>query len=103
MRIRMIREHPLQCHDAPRVALPRTVNHTHSAASDFLQNLIIAEPPFLIRHIGLYEHVLENFGGCFDLGFEVFFEETTDAAAISKTARCPTLLAFCCAFRDASD
>ena len=103
MRIRVIREHPLQCHDAPRVALPRTVNHTHSAASDFLQNLVIAEPPFLVRHFGLSQHALENFRGRFDLGFEVFFEKATDAAAISETARSPTLLAFCCAFHDARD
>jgi hypothetical protein len=101
MRIRVICDDTLQCHDPSRVALPCTVNHTHTAATDFLQNFVIAEPPFLVRHIGLSDNTLENFRGRFDLRFEVFFEETTHAATVAETGGSTAMLAFTCTFRDA--
>ena len=32
------------------MALARAINHAHSAAPDFLQNLVIANPPVRILH-----------------------------------------------------
>src|ERR671918_2712055 len=41
--------------------LPGTINDAHSAASDFFQDLIFAQPPIGVAHFNFTEHVLERF------------------------------------------
>src|SRR5689334_20356759 len=41
------------------MSLPSAIDHAHSAASDFFQNLIIAQEPICVGSINCSQHLLE--------------------------------------------
>src|SRR5205807_7981971 len=59
--IRMITENAFHGHDTSGVPLARAIDNTHAAASDFFQDLVIPEPPFLVGNIDPGEQALERF------------------------------------------
>ena len=54
-RIGVITQHPLQRHDAARMALPRPVNDTHPAAPDLFQDFVVTQPPLRVGNGYLVE------------------------------------------------
>ena len=58
--VRVVAQHSLQGNDPLRMALPRPINNTHAAAADLTENLVVTEPPFLVRQINLREHALKR-------------------------------------------
>ena len=75
-RISVKAQDALQGNDPARISLARAIDDAHSAAPDFLQNLIIAEAPTSFRKIDLFKHVLQGFCG-FNLALEPLIERTT--------------------------
>src|SRR5207237_2067580 len=65
--------------DAARMALTRAINHAHAAATDLFEDLVIAEPPVLVRQINLGENVGEAFGFALVGRIESRFEQATAA------------------------
>ena len=55
-RIAVVTQNTFQRDDSARVSLPRAVNYSHPAASDFLKNLIVAESPIGIGYVDLSEY-----------------------------------------------
>ena len=49
-RIGVIRHDAFERDDTPRVPLASAIDDAHTAAADFLQNLIIADPPMGVLH-----------------------------------------------------
>src|SRR5262249_43348704 len=60
-RIRMIGQDALEGDNAPGMALPCTINHTHPAARDLLQDFIVSEAPFSVANIDLREELIEAY------------------------------------------
>jgi hypothetical protein len=70
------------------------IDRAHAAAADLFNNLIIAEPPFRVRHISFRQHALEDFRGGFSLRFQSFFEKTAHTGALPKLHGGTAALAF---------
>src|SRR5262245_20208035 len=77
-------EHALYRNDPTRVLLPCSVNHSHAAAADFLQNFVVTEAPLCVPHIGFYEDVFKGFARGFAFGFKSLAQETVDTCPVIK-------------------
>src|SRR5690242_19322023 len=71
------------------MSLPRAIDHAHSAASDFYQDLIIAQEPIGVGSINSSQRLLERL---FDLGMVAVRADTdgnkTVQAKTATDARC---------------
>jgi hypothetical protein len=56
------------------VALPCAIDDAHSAPPNFLEDLIIAEPPLGVADIDFGEHLIQRFGGV-GIGFQTALEQ----------------------------
>ena len=54
-------QHPFESDNAARMPLARAIDHAHAAASDFFQDLIIADAPIGVANIDFVEDHLERF------------------------------------------
>src|SRR5438552_15098133 len=64
--------------------LPSAINYAHSAAADFLQNLVIANPPMRVPHFVFGEDRFERFAGCLAITLESLPQRTAQAKAIAQ-------------------
>ncbi|KAG0506265.1 MAG: hypothetical protein Udaeo_03550 [Candidatus Udaeobacter sp.] len=83
--------------------LTRAINHAHSAASDFLQNFVIADPPVRVPHFVFGEDRLERFARCLTIILKSLPQRAAQAKAIAKPGRVATLWALGRAFTHARD
>ena len=49
--------------DPTGVLLSGAINHSHAAATDFLQNFVMTEPPLCVSHVRFCENAFEGFTG----------------------------------------
>src|SRR6266566_3966651 len=63
--------------------LARAINHAHSAASDFLQNFVIANPPMRVPHFVFGEDRFERFTGCLAITLESLPQRAAQAKPIA--------------------
>src|SRR5438094_1848493 len=63
LRFGLITQDAFQRDNASRMTLARAINDAHPAASDFLQDLIIANPPIGIAHVDVIENLFERLRG----------------------------------------
>src|SRR6266481_6826187 len=63
--------------------LARAINHAHSAASDLLQNFVIANPPMRVSHFVFGEDRFERFAGCLAITLESLPQRAAQAKAIA--------------------
>ena len=80
----VITQDALHGDDAAGMALARAIDHAHSAAPDFLEDLVVAEPPVLVRDCYFGENATECFAGAFIVGFKACLEEATHAKAAAN-------------------
>jgi hypothetical protein len=74
-RISVNAQDPFQSNDALRISLAGAIDHAHSAAPDFLKDLIIANPPFGTAHINFVQHVIP-FGRIFPITLQSLLKNT---------------------------
>src|SRR2546421_6331403 len=84
LRIGVITQHPLHGDDATRMTLTRAVDHTHSAASDFFEDLVVPKPPVFIRDCYFGENAAECFAGARVIGFKAGLKKATDTKAAAN-------------------
>ena len=58
--ISVVRQNALERHDPTRMPLSRPINYAHPAASDFFQNLIIAQKPIPVLTLNFAEQVVQR-------------------------------------------
>jgi hypothetical protein len=63
--------------------LSRAINHSHATASDFFQNLIIANPPVPVLHFVFGQDRFERFARCFAITLESLAQGAAQAKSIS--------------------
>src|SRR6516162_9850577 len=85
-------QNTLQCDDPKRMALTCPINNTHTAASDFFQDLIVSDAPIGIVNVNFIEHLLECLRS-FRFGVEAAEEHAMQAKAAFHDRCCPTLRA----------
>src|SRR6266566_8242860 len=83
--------------------LARAINHAHSAASDFLQNFVIADPPVRVPHFVFGEDRFERFTGCLAITLESLPQRAAQAKAIAQPRSVSALTAFSWGFDHARD
>src|SRR6478672_5119245 len=83
--------------------LARAINHAHSAASDFLQNLVIADPPLRVPHFVFGEDRLERFARGLAIILKSLPQRAAQAKAIAQPRSCAALSALGRAFTPARD
>src|SRR6059058_5286379 len=83
--------------------LARAINHAHSAASDFLQNFVIADPPMRVPHFIFGEDRFERFTGCLAITLESLPQRAAQAKAIAQPRSRAALPALRRAFYRARD
>jgi hypothetical protein len=82
MRICLVTKDAFQRYDALRKSLARAINDAHTASSDFLQDLIIADAPISIAHVDFVEHLLQSLR-CLGFDIEAAKEHAMQAKATS--------------------
>src|SRR6266487_2743485 len=80
--------------DAPGVLLACAINHSHPAASDFLQDFVVPETPLRVGHVRFYEDAFEGFARGLAFGFESLAQETVDARRVINLRYRAALRAF---------
>src|SRR6266496_3465808 len=93
MRICVMREDTLDRDDPARVLLARSINHSHAAAADLLQNFVMTEAPLCVGHVRFRQNTFERFAGRFAFGFESLAQETVDARSVIESGDGATLRA----------
>src|SRR5437899_862957 len=83
--------------------LARAINHPHSAASDLLQNFVIANPPVRVPHFVFGEDRFERFAGCLAITLESLPQRAAQAKAIAQPRSRATLAALRRGFDRARD
>src|SRR2546429_608327 len=73
--------------------LSRPINHAHSAASDFFQNLIVAQVPICVGSVNSAEQIIECFLGprAIAVGVNTRREKTVQTKTATN-ARCRSTL-----------
>src|SRR4029077_16472305 len=56
----MTRQNALERHDATRMPLSRAINYAHPPASNFFENLIIAQQPICVVTMNLAEQLIQR-------------------------------------------
>ena len=102
-RIGVIGHHSLERDDPARMPLTRAINHAHSAASDFLQNLVIANPPVRVPHFVFGEDRFERFAGCLAITLESLPQRAAQAKPIAQPRSRAAMPALGRAFTHARD
>src|SRR6478672_501424 len=98
VRISAITKDALYRDDAPGMSLPGAIDHSHAAATDLFENLIISQEPGLVRRVHLGEDGLINRLRYLVTAVQSLPQETTDANSGVESHGCSTLLAFCVLF-----
>src|SRR5439155_20418006 len=80
----VIGTHSLERDDPARMTLARAINHPHSAASDLLQNFVIADPPMGVPHFIFGKDRFERFTGCLAITLESLPQRAAQAKAIAQ-------------------
>src|SRR5207249_3387156 len=75
------------------MTLARAINHPHSAASDLLQNFVIADPPMRVPHFVFGEDRFERFTGCLAITLESLPQRAAQAKPIAHPRSRATLAA----------
>src|SRR6478672_11389589 len=83
--------------------LARAINHAHSAASDFLQNLVIADSPLRVPHFVFGEDRLERFARCLAIILKSLSQRAAQAKAVAQPGSRAALPALGRAFTHARD
>jgi hypothetical protein len=83
-RVSVITQDSFHRNDTTGVALPRAIDDAHPSPSDFLEDLIIAEPPLAVADIDVGEHLIERFGAV-GIGFQTALEQAIQTGAASDT------------------
>ena len=83
--------------------LARAINHAHSAASDFLQNFVIADPPVRVPYFVFGEDRLERFARCLAIILKSLPQRTAQAKAIAQPRSSAALSALGSNFSNAAD
>ena len=92
MRISLITQDALYGDDPLGVSLTRAINHAHPAASDLIEDFVIAEVPFRIRHVD-FSHYSFKSGSRYP-GLHSLAQETTRADSGFDSYGRATLLTF---------
>jgi hypothetical protein len=61
VRIHLMSEDAFHGDDPAGVPLPSAINHSHAAASNFCQDLVMTQVPFVVGHFGFCKDALERF------------------------------------------
>src|SRR6476620_7351840 len=83
--------------------LARAINHAHSAASYFLQDFVIADPPLCVPHFVFGEDRLERFARCLAVIRKSLPQRAAQAKAIAQPRSCAALPALGRAFTHGRD
>src|SRR6476661_7406796 len=83
--------------------LARAINHAHSAASDFLQTLVIADSPLRVPHFVFGEDRLERFARCLAIILKSLPHRAAQAKAIAQPRSRAAMPALGRAFTHARD
>ena len=94
VRAALVGKDALEGHNAAGVPLARTVNDTHAATPDFLQNLIVSEPPMRVGDFRFREDTLEGFSGGLSIGFQSLTKKTICAETLANARGRAALSAF---------
>lgn len=73
----VITQDPLYGDNATGMALARAVDHSHSAAADFLEDLVVAEPPVLVWEGDFREGGYESVSRTLVVGLKPGLEQAT--------------------------
>jgi len=63
--------------DPVGVPLAREINYAHAAATDLVEDFVIAQAPLLIRHIHFSDYVFKNCSRDLVTSFQSLAQETT--------------------------
>src|SRR4029453_3295681 len=75
--------------------LARTINHSHPAAANLLQNFVMTKAPVCVGHIRFYEYAFEYLTRRLTFGFKSLEQETVDTRSVIKLRYRSALWAFC--------
>src|SRR6266480_1712031 len=81
--------------DSAGMLLSRTINDSHAATPDFLQNFVMTQAPHLVGHVCFREDAFERFTGLLAFGFKSLAQETVDAGSVIEPGYGAALRAFC--------
>src|SRR2546429_8634797 len=99
----VIGHHSLESDDRARRPLARAINHAHSAASDSLENFVIADPPMRVPHFIFGKDRFERFTGCLAITLESLPQRAAQAKPIAHPCSRAALPALGRAFAHAPD
>src|SRR6476661_8305790 len=94
MCIRVIIQNAFYGDDPLRVSLAREINYAHAAATDLVENFVIAQAPLLIRHVHLGDCTFKNCSRHLVPSFQSLPQEATDTNSSMESLSGATLLAF---------
>ena len=80
----VIPQDPFHGDDAAGMALPRAVDHAHSAPPDFLEDFVVPEAPVLVGQRNFGQRAEERFGGALVVGLKASLEQTTNTKSASN-------------------
>src|SRR5947199_111039 len=85
------------------MSLARQINYAHAAATDFVENFVIAQAPLLIRHVHFADCSSTNCSRDLGTSFHSLAEEAACANSRIELNGGTALLAFCWAFARTRD
>src|SRR5262245_3101474 len=95
VRISAITKDALYRHNAPRMSLPCAIDHAHAAATDLLENLVIAQEPGLVARVYFSKNALIKRLRYLFTTFQSLTQEAAHANSGLESHVRSALLAFC--------